>query len=223
FAPIRKKLGNLGPDDRVNEAQRLCGASFPTPAILKAGRPMTTFADISHHQATVDLAAYARAGYDRVFLKATQGTGMTDPAFAARWRQAGALGLARGAYHFAEAVGSGAADFDHFIAVVSAAGGLRPADLLCLDSEDPSASARADEHAREFTNRAAARGYPNGCLYTGRWYAEPANLQPDDLAPGWRRLGVSDYGTAADTAILLPAGWARTQALARQHSESARF
>src|SRR5215813_10080384 len=184
---------------------------------------MTVFADISHHQATVDLAAYARAGYDRVFLKATQGTGMTDPAFAARWQQAGALGLARGAYHFAEAEDSGAADFDHFIAVVSDAGGLRPADLLCLDSEDPPDISRADEHAREFTNRAAARGYPNGCLYTGRWYAEPANLQPDDLAPGWRRLWLSDYGTAADTAIVLPVGWSRTQVIARQYSESAVF
>jgi len=44
------------------------------------------FADLSHHQADVDLPAYARAGHDRVFFKATQGTTDTDPAFAARWR-----------------------------------------------------------------------------------------------------------------------------------------
>jgi GH25 family lysozyme M1 (1,4-beta-N-acetylmuramidase) len=179
------------------------------------------FADLSHYQAGVDLGAYARVGYDRVFLKATQGDDGVDPTFGARWREAGELGLARCAYHFAEAEDDGAADFDHFIAVVNAAGGLGPADLLCLDSEDSPNIGRADEHAREFTNRAAARGHPNGCLYTGRWFADPANLRPDDLAPGWRRLWISYYGTAADDAIPLPAGWTRDQVIARQYTDRA--
>ena len=180
------------------------------------------FIDLSHYQATVDLAAYAAAGYDRVFLKATQGTGYTDPTFADRWQLAAELGLARGAYHFAEAGDSGAADFDHFIAVIEAAGGLGPRDLLCLDSEDTAATSRADEHAREFTGRAADRGYPDGCLYTGRWYAEPADLRPDDLVPGWRRLWISDYRTAVpDDQIVLPMGWTRDQVIARQYTSTA--
>lgn len=182
---------------------------------------MIGFADISHYQPTVDLDAYRRAGYDRIVMKATQGRTGVDPTFAARWRRAGELGLARGAYHFAESNDDGAADFDHFLSTVNAAGGFGPRDVPILDSEDTAAVARADEHAREFTTRAVARGFPVGLLYTGRWYADPANLRPDDLAPGWRQLWISDYGTATDDAIALPAGWSRDQIVARQYTSTA--
>ncbi|MBI1757968.1 MAG: glycoside hydrolase family 25 protein [Actinobacteria bacterium] len=181
---------------------------------------MTTWADVSHWQ-MIDLRAYAAAGHDRIACKATEGSGYVDPTFAYRWRLAGQLGLARLAYHFATAANRGADDFDHFIGTVHAAGGVGPRDLLCLDSEDPAGVSRADDHAREFTARAVARGYPSGCLYTGRWYANPANLQPDDLAPGWRRLWISDYGPAPDGQIPLPDGWTRNQVIARQYTSTA--
>jgi lysozyme len=164
--------------------------------------------------------AAEQASWRGVFFKATQGTAGVDPMFVARWRAAGALGLARGAYHYAESADNGALDFDHFIGVVIGAGKVTDRDVLCLDSEDTAAAARADEHAREFTARAEARGFPEGCLYTGRWYADPANLRPDDLAPGWRRLWVSDYGTAADSAVELPAGWSRDQVFIRQYTDA---
>lgn len=184
---------------------------------------MTSFADVSHWQTSVDLAAYAAAGYDRVAMKATEATTVVDPAFTTRWRRAGELGLARIAYHFARTAGSGVAEFDHFLATVTAAGGPGPRDLLCLDVEDPTGTARADAYAGEFTRRAAARGYPTGCVYTGRWYAEPANLRPDDLVPGWRHLWLSDYTSAADPAVTLPSGWGRGQLLARQYTNAAQI
>jgi GH25 family lysozyme M1 (1,4-beta-N-acetylmuramidase) len=188
-----------------------------------------SFADLSHHQedvtaaTDVDLAAYARAGHDRVAFKATQGRSFLDPYFASWWRSAGALGLARVAYHFAGAEQSGSAEFDFFLTKVLAAGSFGAHDVLCLDIEDVSsagAQARADQYCREFTTRAVARGCPAGIVYTGRWYAEPNNIRPDDLSPGWRRLWISDYGPAADTAIRLPIGWTRDQIAARQYGSA---
>jgi lysozyme len=189
---------------------------------------MIAFADLSHHQAKVDLAVYAR-DHDRILLKATQGAPslerFVDPAFTARWRRAGQLGLARGAYHFAETEASGAAEWAFFADVVQAAGGFGPRDWAVLDAEDnDSATAlrRADEFCAEFTAAAVAAGHPTGLLYTGRWYAQPTNIRADDLAPGWRWLHLADYTSGqADTAIELPAGWARTQVAARQFTDRA--
>lgn len=179
------------------------------------------FADASHHQAAIDLAAYAGA-HDRIVLKATEGTGYTDPTFAARWRQAGALGLARVAYHFARNVNPGNLEWDHFLSAVDSAGGLGPRDWLCLDSEDTDTPRRAVAAAREFCARAVATGHPNGLVYTGRWYAEPNGLTAGVLPPGWRRLWLSDYTAAhADTDMPLPAGWSSGQVVARQYTDRA--
>lgn len=187
---------------------------------------MKTFADISHHQGVVDLAAYARAGHDRIVLKATEGKGFTDSRFAANWKAAGKLGLARVAYSYAEAQDNGADDFDHLLAVVESVGGLGPRDILCLDVEDVDDGSkdysRAQFHVREFTNRAAARGFGEGWLYTGRWYANPAHVDPTDCAPGWRKLWLSHYDQSVpDDQILLPAGWTRDQVVARQFTSTA--
>jgi GH25 family lysozyme M1 (1,4-beta-N-acetylmuramidase) len=190
-----------------------------------------TFADTSHHNA-VDLAAYAAAGRDRIGLKATQGTTFTDPAFVdrpdgspGRFRIAGQLGLARIVYHFAEELDSGAADANHVAAVLASLGGLRPHDVLVLDAEQvdtPAEIARADDHAREFANRAAELGYPNGWVYTYRRFAELSDLQPDDLPPGWRWLWLAQYDPAVtDAALPLPTGWDRAQLVARQFTSTA--
>jgi GH25 family lysozyme M1 (1,4-beta-N-acetylmuramidase) len=179
---------------------------------------VTSFADLSHYQESVDLAAYARAGHDRVILKATEGLSVVDSRFAERWQQAGRLGLARVAYHFGRAGNSGAAEFDHLLQVV---GGLGARDVLCLDSEDTGAASRAAAHAREFTARAVARGVRTGLVYTGRWFAEPNGITAAVVQPGWRQLWLSDYGTAADAGIALPTGWSRAQLVARQFTDHA--
>ena len=185
---------------------------------------MEQFADLSHHNAAVDLAVYAAAGHTRVALKATEGTGFTDPVFASRWVLAGKLGLARIGYHFAQTETTGAIQADRLLAVVADAGGMTARDALALDVEDddsPTAVGRADEYAAEFCRRMVARGHRSGLLYTGRWYADPAGITPADVPAGWRRLWLSDYGTDSDSTIALPAGWARSQVAARQFDHAA--
>lgn len=181
---------------------------------------MTTFADLSHHQAGVSMTAYA-AAHDRVALKATEGVGYVDPTFADRWVAAGAAGLARVAYHFDRAASDGGDQCDWFLAAVRRVGGVRAGDLLCLDSEDTQSPAKAAASAAAFTNRAAAAGY-RGCVYTGRWFANPYGIGANVLHPLWRRLWLSDYTLAHDDAAMpLPAGWARSQVIARQFTDRA--
>lgn len=181
-----------------------------------------SFADLSHHQGSVDLAAYKRAGHRTIILKATEGVNFVDPAFAARWREAGRQGLRRVAYHYARNVNSGASEFDFFIRAVDAAGGLGPDDLLCLDSEDTQTPARARGQASEFTHRGADTGHPVGWLYTGNWYANPNRLTPEVLPVGWRRLWLSNYdGSVPDDQVRVPVGWDRSALYARQFTDRA--
>jgi lysozyme len=56
--------------------------------------------DVSEWQGQVDWTAAARAGVSFAFLKVTEGVAFVDSTFAANDREARALGIARGAYHF---------------------------------------------------------------------------------------------------------------------------
>ena len=178
------------------------------------------YADLSHHQAGVDLQKYRAAGHTRIALKATEGTGFTDPAFAPRWKQAGQLGLARIAYHFARAKFDGADEFAHFWSVVQAAGGLGRNDRLCLDVEDPDTPNRAAANAREFVGAAVAQGIGDGLIYTYNYYATHHAIAPSQFPPGWRQLWLADYTVGqADAVVELGAGWNRGQVAARQYTD----
>lgn len=183
---------------------------------------VTRFADVSHHQAQVNLTTYRSGGHDRIVLKATEGTGFVDPAFITRWKQAGELGLARVAYHFARAKFSGMDEFDHFWTVVQTAGGLTRRDRACLDVEDTDTPHRAAANVQEFGRRAQARGVSQGLVYTGNWYANPNGITADLLPPGWRQLWLSNYDSSvSDTNVAVPRGWSRDQLKARQYTASA--
>lgn len=186
----------------------------------------TQFVDLSHHNATVDLAAYAEAGHDRVVLKATEGSTFTDPEFAGRWREAGRAGLRRGAYHFARTIqaASGWDQAGRLAESVHAAGGLLRGDFLILDLEDtsvPAAMPAAAEFVREFVAQMVMLGHAEGIIYSGSWYLNPAHITPDDVTPGWRHLWLSDYSPARDESIVLPAEWSRDQVVARQYTNRA--
>lgn len=87
--------------------------------------------DISHHQGAPDLAAVRRSGRRFVVIKATEGTGFTDPQFAASRSRAHAAGLVVGLYHVARA-GDARAEAASF---AQAVGHLRPGEFAALDWE----------------------------------------------------------------------------------------
>lgn len=81
--------------------------------------------DVSWHQDAIDWRALAADDVAFAYIKATEGGDHVDPRFAFNWREAGAAGLYRGAYHFFTLCRSGASQAANFIAVVP-----RDADAL---------------------------------------------------------------------------------------------
>ncbi len=84
--------------------------------------------DIASYQAGMDAG---KAAGDFAIIKATQGTGYTNPYFARHYSQASAAGKLLGAYHYASG-GDPVKEADFFLAVVGHRAG---SCLLCLDWE----------------------------------------------------------------------------------------
>lgn len=75
-----------------------------TDPVRFAGRQPDTYPvrgmDAARFQTSVDWVRAREVGIEFVFLKATEGGDLADPAFRDHWRGAGRAGIKRGAYHF---------------------------------------------------------------------------------------------------------------------------
>lgn len=85
------------------------GARFPVRGI-----------DVSHHQGIIDWQKVAGAGIVFAYMKATEGGDFSDRQFQRNWREAGAAGVRRGAYHFFTFCRRGGDQAAHFIQTVPA-------------------------------------------------------------------------------------------------------
>ena len=56
--------------------------------------------DVSHHQGVIDWRMLRDEGVDFAYIKATEGGDHVDRLFARNWRDSGAAGIRRGAYHY---------------------------------------------------------------------------------------------------------------------------
>ena len=83
--------------------------------------------DVSRHQPDIDWRALARTDIRFAYIKATEGADYVDPLFAAHWRNAGAAGLKRGAYHFFTLCRTGAEQAANFLRTVPRGDALPPA------------------------------------------------------------------------------------------------
>ncbi len=82
--------------------------------------------DLSHHNGPVDWARLGTEALEFVYLKATEGTGLTDPRFQENWQAATRLGWQVGAYHFYRLCSEGAPQADNFIRQVEVRAGTLP-------------------------------------------------------------------------------------------------
>lgn len=167
--------------------------------------------DISHWQpvATADRLA----AYDFVFCKATEGSDVTDPNFAANWAVIKAAGKHRGGYHELRpgAVQPVAAQAANFVRAVRA-GGLEPGDMLAVSVSDYTVT---DADAKGFldavkdatgarnpvicyTDLSAGANLPS-CTGYPLWTAWPASAAPASVAP-WDSWRIWQWGeTGVDT------------------------
>lgn len=105
----------------------------PTPAPTPSAPPAYREGiDASHHQGPIAWRQVARAGIDFAYLKATEGTGFTDPDFADNRREATRAGIDVAGYHYFQLCSDGAAQAEHFLAVL---GDARPSIPPALDLE----------------------------------------------------------------------------------------
>ena len=72
--------------------------------------------DVSHHQGSIDWARVADDGIGFAYLKATEGSTFTDPAFADNVAGARAAGLRVGGYHYFTLCSSPEPQAEHFVA-----------------------------------------------------------------------------------------------------------
>jgi lysozyme len=117
------------------------GQGKPTWSKVQAGPPMRGF----------------------VFTKATQGDYFTASTFAANWSGIKAASMLRGAYHFFDATIDGVKQANHYLSVLTAAGGLQAGDLPpMLDIECPTSATQAQASAN--------------CEYTGNSGWQPPSV-----------------------------------------------
>lgn len=145
-----------------------CGTSEPepTPSAAPSPDPTTTSAtaptsepttetapprprvrrvlgvDVSHHQGEIAWDRVADDGIAFAYLKATEGSGFSDPRFADNWREASDAGLRVGGYHYYTLCSEPLGQADHFVdtldAVPAARRSLPPVvDLELIGNCDP--------------------------------------------------------------------------------------
>ncbi|HZQ02464.1 MAG TPA: GH25 family lysozyme [Gaiellaceae bacterium] len=120
--------------------------------------------DVSHYQGTIDWVGVAGAGVDFAFVKATEGSTLTDVTYPLNRQGAGAVGVPIGAYHFARpsgttdaaVVASAIAQADAFVAFAQpAAGDLLPA--LDLEKTGNLSAARLTAWTQAWLDEVGAR------------------------------------------------------------------
>ncbi|HEX8187839.1 MAG TPA: GH25 family lysozyme [Pyrinomonadaceae bacterium] len=158
--------------------------------------------DVSHFQGHVDWQAVKAAGCAFAFAKATEGTGVTDPFFAANWAGMKAAGLLRGAYHFFRAAEPAAAQAAHFLSTV----GFEPGDLppvLDIEVNDGVTGGPLVGGVQTWLDAVEPAAGATPVIYTNTpfWDAHINDQFGSD--PLW----VAHY-TSAPAPSPLPAGWA---------------
>ena len=127
---------------------------------------VTKGVDVSHYDGTIDWAAAHGAGIAYAFMKATESNNFVDPQFAANWKNAGANGVIRGAYHFFRASVDATAQADYFVqnAGIPAAGDLPL--TIDLETLDGVAAATVAQDALTFLARVQQKSGRTPIVYT---------------------------------------------------------
>lgn len=173
------------------------GAPHPEDALAAFAQSGPHGIDVSHHNGPVAWRALKEAGLSYAFIKASEGTKVTDPAFAQHWAAAKACGIQRGAYHFLHPEEAPEAQARRFLGVLGSDPGELPP---VLDVERGAAQGKAACEALE----AQVRGFIEPVeralgvkvmIYSGHafWIENLCDSRAFSSRPLW----VAHYGTEA--------------------------
>ena len=203
----RSQRQDIAQDSGLMEASPLTD-TFIFPSTIQGKR---FGIDVSHYSGNVDWAAAAKAGVPTVYIKATQGTNVTDSKFAENWKGATAAGIRAGAYHFLSSLSDPTAQAEHFLSVYSkdirSADDLPPVLDVEWDFSPKSASGQQSDRwsskspdeivtaIKAWTDR-VAQDLPDDTpirIYTAtRWWTTRIKDAGNDLAEK-HLLWISDY------------------------------
>lgn len=113
------------------------------------------------------------------FVKATEGTGWSDPTFAGNWANLRSAGKVRGAYHFFHPADDPVRQARFFVSTVEARGGIAAGDVLIADVEITVGADGLEDYG---TARAVHR------MHAGLKADAPRGLTAGSVGPGALRF-----------------------------------
>lgn len=188
----------------------LCVVMVTTVGVGSAGA--ATGIDVASYQhpngAPIDWGQVRGAGHAFAYVKATEGTGYTNPYFAADWSGIGNAGLLRGSYHFPRPSLPLSTAIDQARYYVSRVGTMQGANDLppMLDLEEAGSLSAPDlvQWARTWLSEVERLTGRRPVIYTGKWFW--TGYLGSTTALRDYRLWLSDYnGLSAPTNT--PTGW----------------
>ncbi|MCD4536076.1 hypothetical protein LRP67_18460 [Nocardioides sp. cx-169] len=109
-----------------------------TTTTPESPRRPTLGVDVSHHKGVVDWPRVHADGISFAYLKASEGTGFTDPRFAENLGGALGAGVRVGGYHYFTLCAQGAPQAEHFLSVIGERTTMPPAvDVELIGNCDP--------------------------------------------------------------------------------------
>jgi lysozyme len=158
--------------------------------------------DLSHHNVIRSFAEIKNEKIVGVILKSTQGARYVDKAFATRRKEALAVGLLVGAYHFGDASSVSQQVINFLRTVEYETFGKQT--LLCLDYEpNPgSGGTMSLSQAKEFLKQIYERTGQRPVLYSGNLIKEKLGKNKDEFL-AQHRLWIAQYGAKA----VVPPAW----------------
>jgi lysozyme len=135
--------------------------------------------DISHHNTVTNWNSIKSAGVKFIYCKATEGVSYVDPTFDSYVKNAKAIGIPVGAYHFAHPDNDPIDEANHFRSVID----NYSLDLIpVLDLEVPSSNGA---NLVEWTRTFIAHIQQRTMLYTGNWFISQEGINGLSDIPLW--------------------------------------
>jgi MYXO-CTERM domain-containing protein len=169
------------------------GGGTPSDDIGTAGEGLTVCAkgsttkgiDVSHYQGTITWSKVYAAGYRFAIMKATEGTGYTDPNFKTNWANSKKAGLLRGAYHFFRPSVDGVAQAKHFVSVMGTLGDLDLPPVCDLEVQDGVSDATVIQRTKDFMKTVKSLTGRTPMLYSGYFFTSLGSPSGFSSYPLW--------------------------------------
>ena len=161
-------------------------SNLPSGVELTGGESLGI--DVSSHQKTINWGDVADSGVSFAYIKATEGSGYTDPNFAANWEGAWKAGITPGAYHYFTLCSPGADQARDFLQVAPPdSGALPPALDLEFDGacEKRPEAEHANAEVEAFVNAVEKAWGRKLVVYSSKEWRQHYDLPHADGRPDW--------------------------------------